>query len=288
MFDAQVPGLFSSCTFDPLPQPHPRLVRRLEKMESAEADGLKLVMLSPIDFGVLDSSEAIASMSPDGSILASAPVQRSTDPFSWSSFFIDMDDVYGSSAHYVMGSLVPATGEFTSLSESYVEQVLNRYACSVSAMYITGMALMIPMGSYNTLDAYKKLWELSDTTPALTPGTPATTVYGTTAWENVGPALSAYAASQGVSLIQSTVAKPSFSQFKQHVDKGRLSIFSSGKLPNGAIGHSVSIQGYGQMLRKSDNSNIDFLFIADGWHDSAIYFNYIPSQFTSHTGSFFS
>lgn len=285
VLDSKTDGLFSTCSLNSL---SPFEQSQVTPLAKSGTDTTKLAMVTPLEFGMIRHD--IIEMPGDGasSARASIPLRRSTNPFDWNDFFISINDVYGSDAGYVMGSIHPARNEFVSLSESRVTSVLNRYACSVSAMYITGMAMPLPMGSYSSLDAYKELWTLSSTTPALTPGTPTSFVQGTTSWENIGPALVSYAASQGVVITQSTKAKPSFADFKNHAAAGKLSIFSSGKLPSGAIGHSVSVQGYGNLLRKSDNKNIDVLLIADGWYDSMVYFNYIPSQFTNQAGTFFS
>jgi hypothetical protein len=147
---------------------------------------------------------------------------------------------------------------FNALSQSRSERTASKYACAVHAMAIIACSYRL----YNSANdaelrsAYNSLWNYSGTTVYSTSNGIS---YGGTQPNRIGPALVSYARDKGMNLTSQRIVSPTFSDIQTRIAQGALS---------GTI----------------NGAQTNFLVVADGWYDSATYFNYtsIPRTLQSY------
>ena len=172
---------------------------------------------------------------------------------------------------------------FNALSQSRSERTASKYACAVHAMAIIACSYRL----YNSANdaelrsAYNSLWNYSGTTVYSTSNGIS---YGGTQPNRIGPALVSYARDKGMNLTSQRIVSPTFSDIQTRIAQSYPVAFTYFYYkPNGTVeGHTVFAQGV--LSGTINGAQTNFLVVADGWYDSATYFNYtsIPRTLQSY------
>lgn len=180
-----------------------------------------------------------------------------------------------SSSHYLR--------MFNSLTQGRSERAAGKYACAVHAMATIACSYRL----YNSANdaelrtAYNSLWNYSGTTVSSTSNGIS---YGGTQPSRIGPALVSYARDKGMNLTSQRIISPSFSDIQTRIAQSYPVAFTYFYYrPNGTVGgHTVFAQG--ALSGTINGAQTNFLVVADGWYDSATYFNYtsIPRTLQSY------
>lgn len=259
-------------------------------VESAEiatqASTLPIAVIeSPFNYAALfpDEDKAIDMHGVDVTESISTIATLSTpDTGSWDDIFIELGQ------GWTFKSQNYAPQSFISFLESEVEAASGRYACAVSAM-LNCAPHYIGYGTFPWVEIgneYIDLWNRSSTTAYKTENGIS---YGLTTNKNIGPAFSSYCANKGISVSNSYIDSPTFSTFKNTIDRGDMAIFSCGINRSGArVGHAMAVEGYAILKNGSISEDIYTLVVADGWGAGARYLAFYYTRFTDTHGTYFS
>lgn len=220
--------------------------------------------LKAVDMYGQDVSDSISPIS----------VMATPNTGDWNDIFITL------SKGWTFKSQNYAPQEFVAFKESEVEKACGRYACAVSAM-LNCAPHYIGSKKFPWKDIgseYLDLWSKSSTKVLYTKNGIS---YGTTANAKIGPAFSSYCSSKGVSVSSSFVNSPSFSTFKNAIDRGDMAIFACG------INQSGERSGHAILKNGSISEDIYTLVVADGWGVTARYLSFYYTRFTDTHGVYF-
>lgn len=174
----------------------------------------------------------------------------------------------------------------SSITESYIEDLLSKYACVVQAM--TNVANQCDLLLNDSIaDTYNYLWTESGTTES---SEKDGIIYGTTLFDKMGSSLKALAKSLGKnSSSYSNSTSPSYTTFKNAVNAGKSSIFGAGVTVTDGdteerVGHAVSVVGY-RSAKDSSNKVYQYIYIADGWYTTLRYVCISDTQYFTDTYS---
>lgn len=241
-----------------------------------------LVRISPLDFGILDTSTA-EIIDRNGEISPLSSNSNSPEKTDWSSLMIDFDEIY--SSYTVTGENY--VGDYYFVSESQIEQNTGRYACAVTALYtiagmtqIGGKLLLNPYSDYNE---YNNIWNYTKTTVDHTKNG---IQYGGTPMANIAQGFSDYCASKGYTQSNVSRFSPTYAQFQTQVSRHKHSVFSASiTKPDGKIsGHSMSVAGWATL--KKGSSLLKTLNVYDGW-SSLVFINTSFTGYVTTHGAFF-
>lgn len=169
--------------------------------------------------------------------------------------------------------------QFIPSVEAQVEKLIGKWACGVTALDIVAKGTGL---EWDTKKSYPLLWDYSKTT--VTQKTNGIT-YGSTSYTNMGPAFQSFAKKYRKNVTYSHGYNPSFSNFRGAIDGKKPAILGYGIISGGKrVGHFVTVEGY----CLTNNANVNFLVVADGWFESARYINYNTSNFADTFGTFWS
>lgn len=203
-------------------------------------------------------------------------IEASPGDSSWDDIFID-----GYSPSYTMTVFEHVSGEFTCFPEYQIEEATGKYACAVTAML---NCLPFYYSGFNWGDwssDYNALWSLSDTTVDYVSNG---IQYGWTANGKIGPGFSSYLRQKGVTVSYVCLDEPSWSFFKNTIDRDDMAIFCAGIMSNGSrSGHAMAVAGY-SILRLSSGISEDIytLMVADGWNQA----RFVNIYFTRYTDTY--
>lgn len=209
---------------------------------------------------------------------------RSSTPDQWtdSNVFLNAAEVY---RNYNIAAANSVSG-YSAYSETYVEQITNRYACAVSAMLTTCSYYGATGGQNNLYNDYLSLWNLSGTNVDHTSNG---ITYGSTPTRNIGQASKSFCSQNGKNISYSYSDSADWAKYKSCTDSRNMSIFSAELAGNSNSGHSMAVTGYMTIVNK-DNV-LDFmntLMVCDGWSTGNRILNHNTGHYTWHNGTFFS
>lgn len=206
-------------------------------------------------------------------------------PSNWNDIFISL------ASGYRISSMNTATPEFISFTEAEVENATGTYACCVSAMLNCAPHYIASFPWRNWAADYRELWSASNTYIS---GSKGSIDLGETEFTNIGPGFQSYCRNRGVSISYSYEKSPTFTHFKNMVDRGDMGIFGCGiNVVNdkGEItrsGHGMAVEGYAILKKGTISEDINTLIVADGWYDAARYLSFYYTKFTDTHGIYFS
>lgn len=162
---------------------------------------------------------------------------------------------------------------FNAITQSQSEQAAGKYACAVTAMAIVADRYNLGQSwvPSNLQTTYNSLWSkssTSETSRKVQNG--KTIIYGGTPVNKIGPALVSLGKDKNVNLKYKDATNPTFATIKNAIFNKHDVIFSY--FISSTQGHSVAVQG--TWTGKKNNTNHDFLILADGWTTAARYINY--------------
>jgi hypothetical protein len=174
----------------------------------------------------------------------------------------------------------------SSISASWSESNVGKYACSVQAMYNVADQLGYKV-SGNNVKTYNFLWDKSGTTETSESkkDKKSNIQFGTTTDSKIQTALVALAKDQGYTKSScATSSSPTYATFKNAVNSGKSSILSMHTVfkDDTKHGHSVSVVGYFSAKNKSGKV-YKYIYVANGWDAGSNGFKYIC---ISNTGNF--
>ncbi len=240
------------------------------------------VVYDPFTYGIVDiqqeqilTSNATLELSSESDISLAA----SSTSSSWWDTWISYSDAF--SSYEVTDPCFSVT--LNTVSESFVEQRIQRYACAVHALY--AIASSIPNSSYSanlisnpetSLAEYSNIWNATATQVERIGSNGVT--YGTTSNNMTGPGFEGYCQSKGLTVTTSTTHSPTFSTFTTHLQKAMPAVVSAGiTTKDGPVGHAMPVDGYATLVK--NNKTIRCLSIFNGWEDT-VFFNYDFSNYT--------
>lgn len=276
IFDGTRDGALYEFSFDKgAKNPVEHALEKVPSMLSAGDEPIAIVT-SPFTYEALVPS-ATASVDAYGTIKKSA---STPDSSGWNDIFISLSDGYS------ILSMNNAPVEFISFSESEVENATDRYACAVSALLNCAPHYVKNFSYRNWPNDYLTLWSATKTTTDHTSGG---ITYGSTNNANIGSGFKSYCSGKGVSISYSNSQSPSFSSFKNMINRGDMGIFCCGiNIDGSRHGHAMAVEGYATLKKGTISENIDTLIVADGWYYSARYLSFYYTKFTDTYGVFFS
>ena len=179
----------------------------------------------------------------------------------------------------------------SALSESYIEGLTSKYACTVMALTeIAGQEGILvnvhQSQADNISDTFNALWVYTGTTGYnVNDGI----IYGTTPDANTETGMLTYCTIRGKSnTVSSSQANPTYAFFKSAIDNSYSATFSFRYYTyddsNNIIvnGHTVNVLGYCMAMYSGSTSY--YIIVADGWNTSLRYLNVYSSDFVNSTG----
>ncbi len=268
------------------------LLKKAPKLN--QNDSGRLVMASPLDFGIADN-ELTSYVTPDcQSIIPISRTASLRSSVQWGDIPIPVSIFH--STYKVNSSAY--IGELPYATETEIERNTKRYACAVTALfsvagrlYLNGKPLITATSMFGQLpdwNEYISIWSATNTTTAYIKNG---IEYGSTKSNDLGPGFVSYCNNKGYNLQESHAGAPIFEQFKQQIANNCNSIFTAQAISNGStVGHSMAVAGWVDATRTPGNDPAvghSYLYVYDGWNGMA-YIDYNYPGFTSTFGTFFS
>lgn len=195
---------------------------------------------------------------------------------SWNDVFVDYNSNY-----YTLQENKWIT-PFIGRSETQIRNATGGYyACAVTAL-IDCAEYYDPNFSSTSIGDH--FWGISNATETTYDG-----YGGGTNPIKEGPGFVSYMASRGVSVSTIFRDRPSYSDFKAHLNGWNMCLFGGQIIyPNGdRIGHAMSVQGYMVFKPNGVNESIYTLGVHDGWNTYARNLNYWYSTYDYFDGVYF-
>ena len=262
-----------------------------------EDNSSKLIMLSPLDFG-LANGMLTEYMAFGSAGISKLPAKASSQPKAeWTEIPVPIASFYSNYSPVSQGSL----GDFNYTTEEKISSNTGKYACAVTALFaIAGNIvynnhfLINCTDWYNQTpdwDEYSKIWNATGTTETQDSKANSNSAVqlGETQDVNIGPGFVAYCKTKNFILTERHWTNPNFQQYINQVSGAKHSVFTARiKNPSGNIvGHSMAVAGYCTAKNINDTSKTSYyLYVYDGWDGMAFLdFNY--SGWLSTFGTFF-
>lgn len=203
-------------------------------------------------------------------------IERSPGGGSWNDVF-----VYYDSNRFTLQENKWIT-PFIGRSEAQIRDASGGYyACAVTAL-IDCAEYYDP--NFSSISINSHYWGLSNATETTYDG-----YNGGTSPTREGPGFVSYMGSRGVNVSTIFRSRPSYNDFKSHLDGWNMCLFGGQIIyPDGmSHGHAMSVQGYMVFKPNGVNESIYTLGVHDGWNTYARNLNYWYSTYKSFEGVFF-
>lgn len=200
-------------------------------------------------------------------------MKRSPDGGSWNDVFVD----YNSSQYTLQENkwITPFIGR----SETQIRNATGGYyACAVTALIDCAEFYDPNFASTSIADHF---WGISNATETSYDG-----FNGGTTPTKEGPGFVNYMASRGITVSTIYRQRPSYGDFKSHLDGWNMCLFGGQIIyPNNRrVGHAMSVQGYMVFKPNGINESIYTLGVHDGWNTYARNLNYWYSTYDYFEG----
>lgn len=202
----------------------------------------------------------------------------------WNDVFVSVKTIYENYNLVKTNHLA----DFYTLTEDTVEEVTKHYACAVSASYICGSYYGANLGAIDESILKKDYMDIWSKTKTTVHHISLGITYGQTALDDITPGINSYLKSKNISARGTYVNSPSYSKFTNTIDSKNIAMIHCGiNTDKGRDGHSMAVEGYCTISKKSDNSQIHTLMACDGWYAAVRYINLDYAYWTDYEGTFF-
>lgn len=263
----------------------------------SSSEETRLYELSPMQYSVqVNDSEVVTS---SNEVMDESEFENAKESMDESTIseidenYVSEDELGGSSSKYdtqdkVLLKNVPSAYQIKQFNSwrqfipseiDTVKSQMKKWACGVTAMDILAKGTGL---EHDTTKTYQLLWDYSNTSVDYTTNGIS---FGSTLYSKIGPAFQSFAKKHGKTISYTHGYSTTFAAFKRAIDAKQPAILGYGITSNfKRVGHFVAVEGYAT----TNNSNVNFLVVADGWYNAPKYINYVPGNFTDTHGTIWS